>query len=114
MGAGAVAQEGEKVPPKVDFFSPALADDGINVGLRDEVLQLSLAFQMERMLSFSSIRSASIALKSSSESRHKASQNTPCTTSHRTSTVRALFLMKLQTVGLPGQRAQVTMSCKIL
>ena len=40
MGAGAMALEGEKVSPKVD-------------------LCLSLAFQMERILSFSSIRSAS-------------------------------------------------------
>ena len=63
MLEGAVALEGEKVSPKVDFFSPDLMDDGTNMGSRDEVLHLSLAFQMERILSFSSIRSASVALK---------------------------------------------------
>ena len=77
MGAGAVVLEGwKKVSPKVDFFLLALTDDGTNVGLRDEVLRLSLAFQMERILSFSSIRSASVALKSCSESRCRASLNT--------------------------------------
>ena len=93
MGAGAVALEGEKVAPKVDFFSLAPADDRTKVALRDEVLCLSLAFQMERILSFSSLKSTSVALKSSSESRCRASLNTPYTTSHSTLTVRALVPM---------------------
>ena len=78
MGAGAVALEGEKVSPNVDFFfSLALMEEGMNVGLRDEVLCLSLDLQVVRISSFNSIRSASVALKSSSKSSFRASLNTP-------------------------------------
>ena len=77
MGAGAMALEGVKVSPKVDFFSLTPTDEGVNVGLRDKVLCLSLDFHMVRMLFFRSIRSASVALKSSSESRCRISLNTP-------------------------------------
>ena len=72
MGTGAMALEGVKVSPKVDFFSLAPPDEGVN-----EVLWLSLDFHMVRMSFFRSIRSASVALKSSSELRHRISLNTP-------------------------------------
>ena len=65
MGASAVALEGEKVSPNVDFFFLlALTEEGMNVGPRDEVLCLSLDLQAVRISSFNSIRSASVALKS--------------------------------------------------
>ena len=47
------------------------------MGPRDEVLCLSLDSHMVRMLFFRSIRSALVALKSSNESRHRTSLNTP-------------------------------------
>ena len=75
--AYAAVLEGVKVSPKVDLLLLAPADEGVKVGPRDKVLCLSLDFQVVRMLSFSSTRSASVALKSSSESRHRASLNTP-------------------------------------
>ena len=77
MGFGTMALKGEKVSPNVDFFSLALVDEGMNVGPRDKVLCLSLDFQVARMSSFSSIRSASVALKSFSELRHRASFEHP-------------------------------------
>ena len=77
MVTGAMALEGVKVSPKVDFFSLAPADEGVQVGPRDEVLCLSLNFHVARMSFFRSIRSASVVLKSSSESRHRISLNTP-------------------------------------
>ena len=80
MVADTVVLEGEKVAPRVDFFfSLGPADDGMKVGLSDEVLHLALsfAFQLERIFSFSSLKSASMALKSSSELRCRASLNTP-------------------------------------
>ena len=64
---------GVKVLPKVEPFSLAPVDEGVNVGLRDEVLHLSLESHMARMSFFRSIKSASVALKSSSELRHKTS-----------------------------------------
>ena len=73
----AMASEGVKVSPKVDLFSMAPTDEGVNVGPRDEVLHLSLDSHMVRMLFFRSIRSASVALKSSNESRHRTSLHTP-------------------------------------
>ena len=72
-----MALEGVKVSPKVDLFSLVPADEGVNMGLRDKVLCLSLDSHMVRMLFFRSIRSASVALKSSNESRHRTSLNTP-------------------------------------
>ena len=78
MGASAVALEGEKVSPNVDFFfSLALAEEGMNVGPVDEALHFSLDFQAVRISSFNSIRSASVVLKSSSELSFKAFLNTP-------------------------------------
>ena len=64
---------GVKVLPKVEPFSLVPADKEVNVGPRDEVLHLSLDSHMARMLFFRSIKSALVALKSSSESRHKTS-----------------------------------------
>ena len=77
MGASAVALEGEKVLPSVDFFLLALVEEGMNVGPRDEVLHLSLDFQVVRILSFNSIRSASVVLKSSCKLSFRASLKTP-------------------------------------
>ena len=114
MGTGVVALEHEKVLPNVDFFSLAPAVDGTKVDLNVEVFHLLLAFQMERISSFSSFRSTSVALKSSNKLRHRASLNTPCTTSQSRSTVKALALTKLHTVGLPLLRTWVTTPCKIL
>ena len=62
-----------KVFPKVDPCSLDPTDEEVNVGLRDKVLLLSLDFHMVRMLFFMSIKSASVALKSSNESRQRAS-----------------------------------------
>ena len=71
-----MALERVKVSPKVDLFSLAPADEGVNVGLRDEVLHLSLDSHVARMSFFSSIRSTSVALKSSNESRCRTSLHT--------------------------------------
>ena len=68
--------EGVKVSPKVDLLLLAPVDEGVKVGLRDKVLCLSLDSHMARMSFFSSIRSASVALKSSKESRHRTSLHT--------------------------------------
>ena len=77
MGASTLAQGGEKVSPNVDFLSLALADEGTKVGLRNGILCLSLDFQVVRISFFSPTRSASVALKSSSRLRYRASLNTP-------------------------------------
>ena len=55
------------------LFLGVHANEEMNMGLRDEVLLLSLEFHMVRMLFFMSIKSASVALKSSNESRWRAS-----------------------------------------
>ena len=68
---------GVKVSPKVDFFLLAPTDEGLNIGLRDKVLCLPLDFHMVRMSFFKSIKSALVALKSSSELRCRISLNTP-------------------------------------
>ena len=82
--AYAMVLEGVKVSPKVDLFSLAPVDKGVKVGLRDKVLCLSLDSHIVRMSFFSSIRSASVALKSSNESRHRTSLHThrPLPTAH--------------------------------
>ena len=72
-----MALERVKVSPKVDLLLLAPTDEGVNVGLRDEVLCLSLDSHMVRMSFFSFIRSASVALKSSNESRHRTSLHNP-------------------------------------
>ena len=77
MLADAMALERVKVSPKVDLFLLAPADKGVNMGPRDEVLCLSLDSHVVRMSFFSSIRSASVALKYSNESRHRTSLHTP-------------------------------------
>ena len=114
MGTGMVALEGEKVLPNVDFLSLAPAVEGTKVGLSVEVFCLSLAFKMERISSFSPFRSASVALKSSNELRHRASLNTPCMTSQSRLTVKALALTKSHTIGLPLLSTRVTTPYKIL
>ena len=48
-------------------------DEEVNVGLRDEVLLLSLDFHVVRMLFFMSIKSTLVALKSTNELRWRAS-----------------------------------------
>ena len=68
-----MALAGIKVLPKVEPFSLGFVDEEVNVGPRDEVLHLSLESHMVRMSFFRSIKSASVALKSSSESRCKTS-----------------------------------------
>ena len=47
--ADAMALERVKVSPKVDLFSLTPTDEEVNVGLRDEVLHLSLDSHMVRM-----------------------------------------------------------------
>ena len=74
--AYAAVLEGVKVSPKVDLLLLAPAEEGVKVGLRDEVLCLSLDSHVVRMSFFNSIRSASVALKSSNESRHRTSLHT--------------------------------------
>ena len=76
MGASTLAQRGEKVSPNMDFLLLALTDEGMKVGPRDDILCLSLDFQVVRISFFSPTRSASVALKSSSRLRHRASLNT--------------------------------------
>ena len=68
-----MALPGVKVFPKVDPCSLESTDKEMNVGLRDEVLLLSLDFHVARMLFFMSIKSASVALKSSKKLRSRAS-----------------------------------------
>ena len=92
----------------------APAVDGTKVGLSVEVLHLSLAFQMGRILSFSSFRSTFVALKSSNESRHRASLNTPCMTSQIRSSLKSLAPTKSHNVGLPFLSTWATMPCEIL
>ena len=57
----------------METFSLALMDEGMNMGLRDEVLCLSLESHVVRMSFFRSIKYALVALKSSSELRYKTS-----------------------------------------
>ena len=64
---------GVKVLPKVEPFLLVLVDEDVNVGLRDKVLHLSLESHVVRMSFFRPIKSALVALKSSSASRHRAS-----------------------------------------
>ena len=68
-----MALVGVKVLPKVEPFLLVLMDKEVNMGLRDEVLHLSLESHIARMLFFRSIKSALVALKSSSELMHKTS-----------------------------------------
>ena len=94
----AVASLGIKVLPRVDPC-PFESTDEMNVGPRDEVLLVSLDFHMARISSFMAIRSASVALKSSSESRQRASLYTPYVISHSTLMFRTWSFACSQTVG---------------
>ena len=77
------------------------------MGLRDEVFLMSLDFHVAKMSSFICIISASVALKSSKESRQRDSLCILYAISHSTLRVRGLSLMYSHTVGQPGHRAQL-------
>ena len=67
-----------KVLPKVEPFSLAFMEEGVNVGPRDKVLHLYLDSHVVRMSFFRSIKSAFSGMsKSSNESRHRTSWHTP-------------------------------------
>ena len=77
----------------------------MNVGPRDKVFLASLDFHILKMLSFRHIMSASVALKSSNESKRRDSLCTSYTMSHSRLRVKGLFLAYSHTVGQPGHRA---------
>ena len=94
-GAGCL---GVKVFPRVD---PRLLESAeeMNVGLRDEVFLMSLDFHILKMLSFRRIMSASVALKSSKESKWRDSLCMLYTMSHSRLRVKGLSLAYSHTVG---------------
>ena len=102
---GGAGPPGMKVFPNVD---PQLLESAeeMNIGLRDEVFLASLDFHIAKISSFICIILASVALKSSNESRWRDSWCMPYAISHSTLNVRGLSLMYSHTVGQPGQRAQ--------
>ena len=97
---------GIKVFPRVD---PQLLESAeeTNVGLRDKVFLTSLDFHIAKISSFICIISASVALKSSKESRQRDSLCILYAISHSTLRVRGLSLVYLHTVGQPGHRARL-------
>ena len=101
-GAGCL---GVKVFPRVDprFLESA---EETNVGPRDEVFLASLDFHVLKMLSFRRIMSASVALKSSKESKRRDSLCMSYAMSHSRLRVKGLSLMYSHTVGRPGHRAR--------
>ena len=96
---------GIKVFPRVD---PQLLESAeeMNVGPRDEVFLASLDFHIAKMSSFIRIILASVALKSSKESRQRDSLCILYAISHSMLRVRGLSLAYSHTVGQPGHRAQ--------
>ena len=96
---------GVKVFPRVD---PQLLESAeeTNVGPRDEVFLASLDFHVLKMLSFRRIISASVALKSSNESKRRDSLCMSYAMSHSRLRVKGLSLAYSHTVGQPGHRAQ--------
>ena len=100
-GAGPV---GIKVFPRVD---PRLLESAeeMNVGLRDEVFLTSLDFHIAKISSFIHMMSASVALKSSKESKRRDSLCMLYAISHSTLRVKGLSLVYSHTVGQPGHRA---------
>ena len=82
---------GVKVFPRVD---PQLLESAeeTNMGLRDEVFLMSLDFHILKMLSFRRIISASVALKSSKESKRRDSLCMLYAMSHSTLRVKGLSL----------------------
>ena len=95
---------GVKVFPRVDprFLESA---EEMNVGLRDEVFLASLDFHVLKMLSFRCIMSASVALKSSNESKWRDSLCMSYAMSHSRLRVKGLSLTYSHTVGQLGRRA---------
>ena len=100
-----VGPPGIKVFPRVD---PQLLESAeeMNVGLRDEVFLMSLDFHVLKMFSFRCIISASVALKSSKESKQRDSLCMLYAISHSTLRFRGLSLVYSHTVGQPGCKAQ--------
>ena len=96
---------GVKVFPRVD---PRLLESAeeMNVGPRDEVFLASLDFHILKMPSFRRIMSASVALKSSKESKWRDSLCMSYTMSHSRLRVKGLSLAYSHTVGQPGRRAR--------
>ena len=94
-----------KVFPRVD---PQLLEstEEMNVGPRDEVFLASLDFHVLKMLSFRHIISASVALKSSKESKRRNSLCMLYAISHSRLRVKGLSLTYSHTVGQPGCRAR--------
>ena len=78
------------------------------MGPRDEVFLVSLDFHIAKISSFIHMISASVALKSSKESRQRDSLCILYAISHSMLRVRGLSLMYSHTVGQPGHRAQST------
>ena len=103
---------GIKVFPRVD---PRLLESAeeMNVGLRDEVFLTSLDFHVAKISSFIHIILASVALKSSKESRQRDSLCILYAISHNTLRVRGLSLVYLHTVGRPGHKAQSIRLCEM-
>ena len=102
-GAGPL---GLKVFPRVDSRLLESVEE-MNVGPRDEVFLTSLDFHVAKISSFIRIISASVALKSSNESRQRDSWCIPYAISHSALTVRGLSLAYSQTIGRLGRRAQL-------
>ena len=96
---------GVKVFPRVD---PRLLEsvEEMNLGPRDEVFLTSLDFHILKMLSFRCIMSASVALKSSKESKWRDSLCMLYAMSHSRLRVKGLSLTYLHTVGRLGHRAR--------
>ena len=100
-----VGPPGIKVFPRVD---PRLLESAeeTNVGPRDEVFLASLDFHVFKMFSFRCIISASVALKSSKESKWRDSLCMLYAISHYNLRFKGLSLTYSHTVGQPGHRAQ--------
>ena len=96
---------GVKVFPRVDPQLLEFAEE-MNMGLRDKVFLASLDFHVLKMLSFRRIISASVALKSSRESKWRDSLCTLYAMSHSRLRVKGLSLVYSHTVGQPGHRAR--------
>ena len=96
---------GIKVFPRVD---PRLLESAeeMNVGPRDEVFLASLDFHVAKISSFMCMMSASVALKSSRESKRRDSLCMLYAMSHSTLRVKGLSLAYSHTVGRLGHRAQ--------
>ena len=101
-GAGS---PGIKVFPGVD---PRLLESAeeMNMGPRDEVFLMSLDFHVAKIFSFIRMMSASVALKSSKESKQRDSLCMLYAISHSTLRVKGLSLMYSHTMGRLGHRAR--------